>query len=397
MNQNTKEKPSKLLLLLVLSALMAFTSLSIDIYLPAMPVMQIDLKGHVELTITSFLMAFSVAQLIWGPISDYIGRKKPLFIGMILFVIGSIGCALSQTIDHIIFWRIFQALGACTAPMLARAMVRDLYDRVEAAQMLSTLMLIMAIAPILGPLIGGQILKLSSWHAIFWLLAMIGMIMFLCIFKLPETHLVKTQQQKNMPIRQAFLNYGHLLKNWLFMRYVLSLTAFYVAAYAFIVGSPLVYISYYHIDSQHYGWLFGLNIVGVMLVSIINKKLVKHVALHILLKWATTISMVAMLILIYLFFSGHMTLLRLVIFLFIFFSMNGVVAATSIAAALDMVPQTAGSASALIGSMQYGSGVISSLLLTLGKGDSPQAMIVIMAIFATVSAFIAWFPQYHSK
>ncbi|MBF7688786.1 multidrug effflux MFS transporter [Acinetobacter rathckeae] len=392
MNQTDEKTPSKIALLVILSALMAFTSLSIDIYLPAMPAMQADLKGHVELTITSFLIGFSIAQLIWGPMSDRIGRKKPLFIGMVLFMIGSAGCALSQTIEQIIFWRVFQALGACTAPMLARAMVRDLYERVQAAQMLSTLMLIMAIAPILGPLIGGQILKMSSWHAIFWLLAVIGLIMFICIFRLPETHAPKIQQQ-DQPIKRAFLNYGLLLKNWQFMRYVLALTAFYVAAYTFIVGSPLVYISYYHIDSQHYGWLFGLNIMGVMIFSLINKRLVRRIALHKLLKWATTVSMCAMLTLVYLFYAQHLNLTHLIVFLFIFFSMNGVIAATSIAAALDTVPQVAGSASALIGSMQYGSGIISSLLLTFGKTSSPEAMIIIMAIFATMSAVVSWFPH----
>ncbi|MCF9046709.1 multidrug effflux MFS transporter [Acinetobacter nectaris] len=389
--QNTMQ--AKVSLLVVLSALMAFTSLSTDIYLPAMPVMQVDLQGNAELTVTGFLIGFAVAQLIWGPISDQIGRKKPLFIGMVLFVIGSIGCALSQTIDQIVFWRVFQALGACTGPMLARAMVRDLYTRVEAVQMLSTLTLIMAIAPILGPLLGGQILKVTSWHAVFWLLAVIGMVMFVCLFLLPETHHNIEKNKKGLQIKQAFLNYASLLKNWQFMRYVLSLTAFYVAAYAFIIGSPLVYISYYHIDPQHYGWLFGINIIGLMITSIVNKKLVQHISLHKLLKWATSISMVAMLILVVLYFSEQMSLFGLILFLFLFFAMNGIIAATSTATALDIVPKTAGSASALIGSMQYGSGIISSLLLTFGKTNSPETMIVIMAVFATISAMIALLPH----
>ncbi|MCF9034132.1 multidrug effflux MFS transporter [Acinetobacter nectaris] len=392
--QNTMQ--AKVSLLVVLSALMAFTSISTDIYLPAMPVMQVDLQGNVELTVTGFLIGFAVAQLIWGPISDQIGRKKPLFIGMVLFVIGSVGCALSQTIDQIVFWRIFQALGACTGPMLARAMVRDLYSRVEAAQMLSTLTLIMAVAPILGPLLGGQILKVTSWHAIFWLLSVIGIIMFFCIFILPETHQVEGNL-KRIQVKQAFSNYKQLLKNWQFMRYVWSLTAFYVAAYTFIIGSPLVYISYYHIDAQHYGFLFGINIIGVMVMSVANKKLVQHISLHQLLKWATSISMVAMLLLTYLYFSQQMTLFSLILFLFLFFAMNGVIAATSTAAALDIVPKTAGSASALIGSMQYGSGIISSLLLTFAKTDSPEAMIVIMTSFAAVSAIIALLPHREMK
>ena len=140
--KDNKVKTSGLAFVFILSALMAFTSLSTDIYLPAMPMMAKDLHGDIELTITGFLIGFCIAQLIWGPISDHYGRRKPLFIGMVLFIIGSIGCALSTDITQIVFWRVFQALGACTGPMLGRAMIRDLFSRNRAAQMLSTLMLV---------------------------------------------------------------------------------------------------------------------------------------------------------------------------------------------------------------------------------------------------------------
>lgn len=171
---STRTSSHGLTLVLILSALMAVTSLSTDIYLPAMPMMTRDLQGDAALTITGFLIGFCVAQLIWGPISDRLGRRLPLFIGMALFAAGSVGCALSTDITQIVFWRVFQALGACTGPMLARAMIRDLFSRTRAAQMLSTLMMIMAVAPIAGPLIGGQMIRFTSWHAIFWLLAVIG-------------------------------------------------------------------------------------------------------------------------------------------------------------------------------------------------------------------------------
>ena len=155
---------SALFFLVVLGTLMAFTSLSTDIYLPAMPQMTKDLQGNVELTITGFLIGFALAQIVWGPISDHFGRRYPVMIGLVLFIIGSAGCALSQTIGQIVFWRVIQAFGACTGPMLARAMVRDLYQRTQAARMLSTLMVIMAIAPIIGPLLGGQIIRFSTWQ-----------------------------------------------------------------------------------------------------------------------------------------------------------------------------------------------------------------------------------------
>lgn len=172
------QKKTSIAFMSILGALMAFTSLFTDIYLPAMPTMARELQGNVELTITGFLIGFAIAQLFWGPISDSIGRKKPLYIGMVLFIIGSAGCAMSQSIDQIVFWRVFQAFGACVGPMLSRAMIRDLYSRTRAAQMLSTLVIIMAIAPIAGPVLGGQIIKFSTWHSIFWLLVAIGGLMF---------------------------------------------------------------------------------------------------------------------------------------------------------------------------------------------------------------------------
>jgi Bcr/CflA subfamily drug resistance transporter len=203
--------------LLILSALMAVTSLSTDIYLPAMPVMAKDLQGDAELTITGFLIGFCIAQLIWGPISDRYGRRLPVFIGLGLFIIGSVGCALSTDIVQIVFWRVFQALGACTGPMVARAMIRDLFSRTRAAQMLSTLMIIMAIAPIAGPLIGGQMIKVTSWHAIFWLLAIIGTLMLMSLFWLPET--LPAEKRSQASVTRAFHNYYALLTNAKYMRF----------------------------------------------------------------------------------------------------------------------------------------------------------------------------------
>jgi DHA1 family bicyclomycin/chloramphenicol resistance-like MFS transporter len=194
------------LFLAILSMLMAFASLSTDIYLPAMPLMASELQGNIELTITGFLIGFALAQLVWGPISDAFGRRLPLFIGMGLFVIGSAGCALSTDIQQIVFWRVFQAFGACTGPMLARAMIRDSFTRIRAAQMLSTLLFIMAIAPIIGPLAGGQIIKLTSWHAIFWLLVVIGGLMFLSIFALPET--LPPEKRIKISLAGIFHNYS---------------------------------------------------------------------------------------------------------------------------------------------------------------------------------------------
>ncbi|MDO8233267.1 multidrug effflux MFS transporter [Citrobacter werkmanii] len=373
--------------ILILSGLMAFTSLSTDIYLPAMPIMAADLHGNVELTITGFLVGFTIAQLIWGPISDHLGRRKPLFIGMVLFIIGSAGCALSTSITQIVFWRVFQALGACTGPMLARAMIRDLFARTRAAQMLSTLVLVMAIAPIAGPLIGGQIIRLSTWHAVFWLLVLIDALMFVSLCWLPET--LPEEKRVKASLTGAFRNYRSLLANRRFMRYTLSLTFYYVGAYAFITGSPFIYISYYHVDPQHYGWLFALNIVGVMAMSVVNRRLVQRHPLEQLLKYATMLAALAALALALLVKLELGGIVAIIITVFLLFSMNGIIAATSTAAALDAVPNIAGSASALIGALQYGSGIISSLLLAAFSDGTPWTMAWIIALFTLLSASLA--------
>ncbi|WPB58907.1 multidrug effflux MFS transporter [Xylophilus sp. GOD-11R] len=380
---------SELRLLLVLGALMAFTSLSTDIYLPAMPRMQRDLLGDIELTITSFLVGFALAQLFWGPVSDRIGRLRPLVLGVGIFVVGSIGCAMSQTMGQMVFWRMFQAFGACTGPMLARAMVRDLYPRTMAAQTLSTLTMIMAIAPIVGPLLGGQIVRLGSWHLIFWLLAAIGVVMLMALRRLPES--LPVERRTTSRLRVAFADYRGLLGNRVFMRYTLCVTLFYVSAYAFIAGSPRAYIEYFDVSPQHYGWLFAINIVGLMAVSFVNRRLVGRYRLDTLLRGATAVAALAMLA------AAGLTLLQvgglpaIVVPVLLFFSMNGIIAASATAAALDaVVPELAGSAAALIGSLQYGSGIVSSLLLAALPDKTPRALVLVMLVFAAASALAAF-------
>ena len=382
----TENTSVSLFVWLVLGGLMAFTSLSTDIYLPAMPQMQLDLQGDIELTVTGFLIGFAIAQIIWGPISDRYGRKMPLVIGLILFMIGSVGCALSETIGQILAARVVQALGACVGPMLSRAMVRDMLDSKKAAEMLSTLMILMALAPIFGPLIGGQMLKFTSWQSIFWLLTIIGAVMLISLKKLPET--LPEQNRQSTSLLNAFKKYGVLLRNRRFMAYTLCVSFFYVGVYAFVAGSPEIYITYFGVDPQHYGWLFALNVFGIVSLSFANRILVHKFSLDLLLRVATAIAMVAGLVLVVLVKLQIGGIYGVVVPVFFFFSMNGIIAATTTAAALDKVPEMAGAAAALLGALQYGSGILSTLLLTL-FGDnqgSPWTMSWIIALFGVASA-----------
>lgn len=372
--------------IVILSLLMATTSLSTDIYLPAMPAMAKELQGNSELTITGFLIGFSLAQLLWGPISDKIGRKIPLYIGVILFIIGSLGCAFSTSMVELVLWRVFQAFGACVGPMLSRAMIRDLFERSQAASMLSTLAIVMAAAPIVGPLIGGQLVVISSWRAIFALLVVIGILMFVSVMFLPETH-VESKRNKGS-LLDNYKNYLVLLKNWAFMKYTLCVTFFYIAAYAFIAGSPYVYIELFGVSPTHYGYLFGLNIVGIAIMSAVNRRLVNVLRLEDLLRYASWFAVAAVVITVLLMALGFTSLPLLVIGVFAFFSMNGVVAAVTNAIALDKAGNMAGAAAALLGALQYGSGIVSTLLLAVLPSGSAWPMMGIIAVFIILSAAV---------
>jgi DHA1 family bicyclomycin/chloramphenicol resistance-like MFS transporter len=230
-------------------------------------------------------------------------------------------------------------------------------------------------------------IKFTSWHSIFWLLVVIGILMFASLWWLPET--LAEEKRVKASVKGAFKNYAALLRNRKFMQFTLSLTSYYVAAYAFITGSPFVYIRYFGVAPQYYGWLFAVNIVGVMGMSFVNRRLVNRYSLEILLKYASSVAAlaaVAMAASVW-FHVGGIALI--VVLIFIFFSMNGIIAASSTAAALDAVPGNAGSASALIGSLQYGSGIVSSLLLATLSDGTPWTMAWIIALFATLAMLLA--------
>lgn len=367
--------------LVVLSLLMSFSSVSTDLYLPAMPVISQDLQafsGGVELTISAFLIGFSSGQLLWGPLGDRYGRKMPIFAGLILFVLGAAGCVMSETIYQMIGWRIVQALGACAGPVLARAMIRDLYGREKSAQMLSTLVLIMGIAPLIGPLVGGQILAVSSWHAIFWTLVLVGCISIIALFTVPET--LTGEKRTQEPLSAAFRDYFIQLRNPVLLGYVASGAFFYVGIYAFVAGSPFAYIDYYHLDAQAYGLLFGANIIGIMGVNLVNSRLVMKLGVDRLFYIGTWFSAVAGVALAVNAWSGWGGVAGLAVPIFVFTSMNGLIVANSVAGALDTAPHKAGTTSSLIGALHYGSGVISAAILGLLTDGTPWTMGLLVGI-----------------
>ncbi|WP_244539080.1 Bcr/CflA family multidrug efflux MFS transporter [Pseudomonas aeruginosa] len=372
---------NELRLLLILSALMSFASVSTDMYLPALPTIGRALhtsEASIELTFSAFLVGFSLGQLLWGPISDRYGRRLPIAVGLVLFTIGSVGCALSATVTQMMAWRVVQALGACVGPVLSRAMVRDLYGREQSARMLSTLILIMGVAPLVGPLLGGQILAFWSWQGIFWTLAGVGVLTLASLLALPES--LPPSRRSAMPLRHTFASYWELLGDVRLMGYALSGGFFYAGAYAFIVGTPFVYIEYYHVSPQAYGWLFGLNILGMMVANLVNRRLLTHFGSERLFHIGTRILAVTGVVLAINARFGWGGLPGLVVPIFLYMSMNGLIVANSVAGALSAFPHKAGSASSLLGAMHYGSGILTAAMLGWFSDGTPWTMAWIMGL-----------------
>jgi len=279
-------------------------------------------------------------------------------IGLALFVAGSAGCALSGTIWAVIGWRVVQAIGAAAGVVLGRAMVRDLYEGHRAAQMMSTLITIMAIAPLLGPIIGGQVLVLAGWRAIFWTLVVIGLAMLAALWTLPET--LPPERRSAMPLSRAVAQYGRLLHDRRLLGYAGAGGFFYGAMFAYIAGTPFAYIAYHHLDAQAYGFLFAAGILGIMATNSINARLVPRFGGDRLLQWGAGFAAFTGIILAVTARTG-------------WFGLWG--------------PTRAGAVSALVGSMQYGSGIFSSALVGFFADGTPWPMGWVIAV-AGIGSFL---------
>ena len=375
MDRNTTTHAGGLLSLAILSALMAFASISTDMYLPAMPALAAAFHtdpGRVQLTLSSYLVGFSLGQLLWGPVGDRYGRWNPIAIGVVLFVIGSAGCALSGTVWQMTGWRVVQALGASAGPVLARAIVRDLYARERSAQMLSTLMLVMGVAPLLGPILGGQILAVWSWQAIFWTLVGFGLLVLVGLLALPET--LPRPQRSTQRLGEALISYLVLARSPRLAGYALSGGFFYGGIYAYLAGTPFAYIDYYRVPAEAYGLLFGINIAGMMAANLLNTRLVMRLGTDRIFRFGTGIATFAGVGLALNARFGWGGLAGLVVPLFLYVSMHGLIVANSVAGALAAFPRTAGATSALVGAMHYGTGILSAAMLDWFADGTPWTM-----------------------
>jgi len=376
--------------LLILCVLMAFSSISTDIYLPALPGMGEALHagtGAMEFTISGYLIGFSLGQFFWGPLSDRVGRRGPIAIGMLLYIAGSIGCAVAQGVEGMIAWRAAQAIGACASVTLARAIVRDLYVGHRAAQMMSTLMIVTALAPMLGPTVGGLIIAFAQWRAIFWMLAGVGVLTLAALYTLPET--LPPQRRLREPLAHVFSTYAHLLRQPRILGYAGVGGFLYGGVFAYVAGTPFAYITYHHVPTQHYGLLFSLGSIGIMGMNLVNVRLVARLGSDRLLRAGAMGACAAGVLAAVGAATGWGGLAGLVVPLCLFVACTGLIAANAITGALNLFPGVSGSVSALIGASQFGAGVFGSALVGVFADGTPRPLGALMAFFGIGSMLCA--------
>jgi len=364
----------------MLGSLTALGPLSIDMYLPSFQAIACDLTAspaQVQLTLAVFFVALGIGQAFYGPLSDRFGRRRPLCFGLALYVLASAGCALARSIEALVAWRFAQALGGCAGMVIARAVVRDRFDEREAARFFSLLILVTGLAPILAPSIGGQILVFFSCRAIFWTLAGFALVGFItATFVLPES--LPPERRTEGGVATALRVYSRLLRDRAFMRYALSGALVISGMFAYIFGSPFVFMQIYGVRPERFGWIFGAIALGLISASQLNRVVLARVAGARILSHALVVTAAAGVILLVMAWTGVGGLAGLLGPLFVYIASLGFVLPNVIATALGPQGRNAGTASALLGTLQFGAGAtVGALLGVLGDGTAvPMAGLI---------------------
>ncbi len=383
---NQRRRPSPWVLILLLALLQSVTPLSVDLYLPALPTIARGLhsgQGPLNLTLSGFMIGFAVGQLFWGPVGDRFGRKVPMVLGLVLYVAASAGCAMATDVWALVAWRIVQALGGCALPVLGSAMVRDCFDREEGARVRSLMQMVGAVAPMVAPLIGGQLMLIGSWRLMFWVLAAFGAFSLLAALALTET--LTAEARRDLHPVSMVRGYGELLTDRAYLAWVLPAGLTGAGMFAYISGTPFVYIDYFHVPPQAYGLLFGLNMLGMVGASALNSAFVRRLGPDRLFTIGCAIVCVAGLALATIGISGFGGLPALAAAIFVYVSTMGPNSANAAAGALAGFPHKAGSAAALMGFLSMGLGSLAGALVGVFADGTPRPMCIIMGVIGVAA------------
>ncbi len=368
-------------LILVLGAVVAIGPLSIDLYLPAFPRLQTYFgtdAAAVQFTLAAFFAGIALGQLLYGPISDRFGRRIPLMLGLGGYSLASLACAMSHTIEVLVFWRFVQAMTGCAGMVIARAVVRDLCSPQEMARVLSLLVLVMGVAPILAPFVGSVALTWFDWPAMFVLLALFGALCTVLVaLVLPES-LDLHRRERALSLGSALVNYRHVLTHRRFMGYALSGGVAQAGMFAYISASSFVFIEGYGLSSQQFALLFGANAFGLILASQINRAMLARFRAQNVLGYALGTYSMSALVMSVMAVTGAGGVWGVIPPLWLCLACLGFTFPNSTAAAMAPFGDRAGTASAMMGTMQFGiAGLVSAAVGHFGgHGAVPMAVVM---------------------
>jgi DHA1 family bicyclomycin/chloramphenicol resistance-like MFS transporter len=356
-------------------------------YLPAFPEVASALHVHVvnlQLTLTSFMVGTGLGQILYGPISDRFGRKRPSFFGILIFVIASLLCTTATTLPALIAFRFLQAFGGSAALVCARAIVRDLLSGVEMAKMMSAMSMLFVFAPAFAPTIGSTILHFTSWHGVFFALMLFGAIVAFGLSTIPES--LPPDVRNNHGIKKAFTNYKEILRNKEFRSASVITMGGSFVTFAYVSSSPAVLMGSYGVSRSTFGILFGLISIGLLASSRINIWLVSKVGIHSMLRGFTLVQTIAA-FLVLICAIVHAPLWILLISVIICFGCAPGMGGNAMTLAMHPFPEKAASAAAMLGMLQmFASGLIAAILSSVH-----EHIVINMGVAMFVGALMSFF------
>lgn len=373
--------------ILILGLLSALTPLAIDTYLPSIPAIaqSINTEIHlVQLTISIYLGVYAFSQLLYGPISDAYGRRKVLLFGMAVFLLGTLFCIFSTDFNTLMLGRAIQAFGGAGVAVANLSLVKDGLSPDQFAKAMSYIMLVMSIAPLVAPIIGGAILLVLDWHYIFVFLGLITIISAtLFYYKIPET--LALENRHPLALRSALSNYYKLLKNPLVMGHILTGAFHFTGMITFITGSAYVYIEFYGVSEQMFGILFALNMIAMMLATTINARLIDKIGAKKVTEYALKAVLLCSFCMLALTFFSKPPLMILILPIIFFVGSLGILSGGLMAGAMQHAGNLNGSVTALAGTTRFSMGALGGILLSVLHNDSFVPLLSIMAVCGLLS------------